>query len=136
MADVRVRFAAALRAQLAALALLVALAFGLRRVPTWRSVVPVGLLIGSLATLGVAALSVPVILLGFDGFFARFHELLFAGDSWRFADTDTLLRLYPRAFWQDTAQLTAAIVVAQAVAVCLLAAAWLHRVRRPPRGAA
>ena len=46
-------------------------------------------------TLGIAALAVPVILLGFDGFFLRFHEVFFSGDTWRFSDTDTLLRIYP-----------------------------------------
>ena len=73
----------------------------------------------------------PVILLGFDGFFLRFHEVFFSGDTWRFSDTDTLLRIYPETFWQDTAKLAAAIVVAQAV-VLGLAARVVGR-RYPPR---
>ena len=61
--------------------------------PCWRSrspgrrlrtVVPLGLLAGALATLAVALLAVPLILLGFDGFFVRFHEVFFSGDTWRF----------------------------------------------------
>ena len=71
----------------------------------------------------------PVILLGFDGFFLRFHEVFFSGDTWRFSDTDTLLRIYPEAFWQDTAKLAAAIVVAQAVVVGLAAGWWVRRIR-------
>ena len=71
----------------------------------------------------------PVILLGFDGFFLRFHEVFFSGDTWRFSDTDTLLRIYPETFWQDTAKLAAAIVVAQAVVVGLAAGWWVRRIR-------
>ena len=70
-----------------------------------------------------------MILLGFDGFFLRFHEVFFSGDTWRFSDTDTLLRIYPETFWQDTAKLAAAIVVAQAVVVGLAAGWWVRRIR-------
>ena len=57
-------------------------------------------------------LAVPVILLGFDGFFVRFHEVFFAGDTWRFNNADTLIRIYPEQFWQDVSRLAAAIAVA------------------------
>ena len=126
MRDVRSRLGAAYTAQLAALVVILALAIGLHRSPRWRSVVPWGLLLGSVLTLGIAALAVPVILLGFDGFFLRFHEVFFSGDTWRFSDTDTLLRIYPETFWQDTAKLAAAIVVAQAVVVGLAAWWWVR----------
>ena len=129
MRDVRSRLGAAYTAQLAALFVIIALAIGLHRSRRWRSVVPWGLLLGSVLTLGIAALAVPVILLGFDGFFLRFHEVFFSGDTWRFSDTDTLLRIYPEAFWQDTARLAAAIVVAQAVMVGLAAWWWARRAR-------
>lgn len=130
MADVRSRLGAAYRGQLVVLVILLVLAVAFLRSPRWRSVVPWGLLIGSLLTVGIAVLAVPVILLGFDGFFLRFHELFFSGETWRFSDTDTLLRIYPEAFWQDTATLAASMVVAQAVAVGLLAAWWIRRVGR------
>ena len=80
-------------------------------------------------TLAVAVLPVPVILLGFDGFLLRFHEVFFSGDSWRFSDTDTLLRIYPEVFWQDTAKLAAGMAVAQAVVVALASWWWLRRLR-------
>lgn len=130
MEDVRSVFGAALRAQLVALVVIAALALGL----AWtglRSAVPRGLELGALATLAVAALGVPFILLGFDRFFTRFHEMFFEGDSWRFSDTDTLIRLYPERFWQDVSQLAAAITVAQAVVLALAAWLWLRAVRRP-----
>jgi len=33
--------------------------------------------------------------------FTLFHELFFQGDSWLFAYSDTLIRLFPIQFWQD-----------------------------------
>ena len=91
---------------------------------------PGGLLGGALATLGIALLGVPVILLGFDGFFTRFHEIFFEGDSWRFSTTDTLLRIYPERFWEDVSQLAAAFTVSQALVLGALSWWWLRRARR------
>ena len=70
-------------------------------------------------------LAVPVIVLGFDSFFTRFHEMFFEGDSWRFADTDTLIRVYPEGFWVDVSRIAAALTVGQALVVaglCLVVA--------------
>jgi integral membrane protein (TIGR01906 family) len=133
MHDVRLRLEVAFRAQLAVLVVVLGLAVALYRSPRWRSVVPRGILVGSLTTLVIAALAVPAILLGFDGFLLRFHEIFFSGTSWRFSNTDTLLRIYPEVFWQDTAKLSAAIVVGQAVVVGLAAWWWLRRVGAAPR---
>ncbi len=130
MRDVRELLGIAFRAQLVVVAMLAALGFALRRSVRWRAVVPRGLLVGALATFAIALLAVPSILLGFDGFFLRFHEVFFSGDSWRFSNTDTLLRIYPETFWQDTAQFAAAMVVAQAAVVAVVATLWLRRLRR------
>ncbi len=135
MADVRSRLAVAFTAQLVVLGVLVALALGLVRSTRWRSVVPRGLLAGSLLTLAIVVLAVPVILLGFDRFFLRFHQLFFEGTSWQFSRTDTLLRIYPEAFWRATAQLVVALVVVQAIAVALAAEVWRRAVTRPRRRA-
>ncbi len=35
-------------------------------------------------------------------FFTDFHGLFFQGQSWLFPDSDTLIRLYPLKFWEDT----------------------------------
>lgn len=37
----------------------------------------------------------------FWDFFTWFHSLFFHGDSWLFAYSDTLIRLFPVRFWQD-----------------------------------
>ena len=128
MEDVRMLFGAALRAQLVIVLLLIVLALALAR-SRLREVVPRGLLAGALTTLAIAVLAVPFILLGFDRFFTRFHEMFFEGDSWRFSDTDTLIRLYPERLWEDVSQLAAAITVAQAVLLAGVAWWWLRRTR-------
>ncbi len=134
MQDVRHLLGGAFRLQLAIVAALLVAGVALSRSRRWRTVVPWGLLLGSLLTLGIAVLAVPFILLGFDGFLLRFHEVFFSGNSWRFSQTDTLLRLYPEVFWQDTATIAAVIVVAQAIVVGLAAGWWLRRLRRKSAG--
>ena len=129
MRDVRRLFGAALRLQLVVLGALAVLALALARTRL-RTVVPTGLLAGALATLGVAALAVPVIVLGFDGFFTRFHEVFFSGDSWRFSTADTLIRLYPERFWEDVSRLAAAIAVGQAIVLAPLAWWWRRAAQR------
>jgi integral membrane protein (TIGR01906 family) len=128
MRDVRRLFGIALRGQLIVLVAIAALALGLAWT-RFRAVVPLGLLAGGIATLAIAALAVPLILLGFDGFFVRFHEVFFSGDSWRFNNADTLIRIYPEQFWQDVSRLAAGIAVAQALVLVLLAW-WWHRAAR------
>lgn len=129
MKDVRRVFGLALRAQLVALLVLAGVALALSR-SRFRAVVPSGLLAGALATLGVAVLAVPVIVLGFDAFFTRFHELFFEGDSWRFSSRDTLIRVYPERLWIDVSRIAAALTVAQAVVVAGLSWWWLRAIRR------
>ena len=129
MRDVRTLFGALLRGTLIAMVAIAVLALALART-TFRTVVPGGLLAGALATVAVAVLAVPVILLGFDGFFTRFHEVFFEGDSWRFSSTDTLIRIYPERFWEDVSQLAAALTVLQALVLAPLAWWWRHSVRR------
>ncbi len=68
----------------------------------------------TLAAFGCLALFMAA---GFDSFFTAFHGVFFDGDSWRFSAGDTLLRLYPDAFWTVAAGLAAGIVLAQAGAV-------------------
>lgn len=134
MTDVRRLLGAALRLQLIVVGVLLALWIGLRRSPRWRTVVPRGLQVGAFLTFAIALLAVPVILLGFDDFFVQFHSVFFSGDTWRFSTRDTLLRLYPEAFWEDVSRLAAGIVVLQAVVLAVAATWWLRRLR-PDRGA-
>ena len=54
------------------------------------------LTVGLVAAIGILA--------GIDfwRFFTAFHGLFFEGDSWLFLYSDTLIRLFPVRFWQDT----------------------------------
>jgi integral membrane protein (TIGR01906 family) len=129
MRDVRRVFGLALRAQLVTLLVLAGAAVALLR-SRIRTLVPRGLLVGALATLGVAVLAVPVIVLGFDAFFTGFHEMFFEGDSWRFSDSDTLIRVYPEQLWIDVSRIAAALAVVQAVVLAGLSWWWLRTARR------
>jgi integral membrane protein (TIGR01906 family) len=128
MADVRRVFGRALRLQLVAVAALALAALALSRTRL-RHAVPLGLMLGALLTLAVAVLAIPVILLGFEGFFARFHEVFFDPGTWRFPSSDTLIRLYPERFWEDVSQLVAGLTVLQALVLAPLAAWWWRRAR-------
>ena len=129
MADVRALFVPIQRGSLVVMLAVAILALALARTRL-RAVVPRGLLAGALVTLAVAILLVPVILLGFDGFFTRFHEMFFEGDTWLFSSTDTLIRIYPERFWEDVSVLAAVITVGQALVLVPLAWWWLRSVRR------
>jgi len=61
-------------------------------------------LVGLIAALGIG-LSPEI----FWSFFAGFHRLFFEGNSWLFAYSDTLIRLFPIRFWQDAFLLAALI---------------------------
>jgi integral membrane protein (TIGR01906 family) len=129
MRDVRTLFGQALRLQLIAVIAIAALGFAL----AWtrlRTAVPAGLLAGALGTIALAVLLVPVILFGFDGFFTRFHEMFFSGDSWQFSAADTLIRIYPERFWVDVSRFTAAMAVGQALLLAPLSWLWLRTARR------
>jgi integral membrane protein (TIGR01906 family) len=128
MEDVRSVFGVLLRGELAVLVVLALLALGLARTRL-RAVVPAGLLAGALVTLAIAVLAVPLILIGFDAFFTGFHEVFFEGDTWRFSNTDTLIRLYPERLWEDVSKIAAATTVLQALVLAPVAWWWLRRVR-------
>ena len=91
-----------------ALALLVGLGLWARRVGRC-SAYRQGLRLGGWLTLGIAGVAGAIGALGASGsedlfwrFFSAFHGIFFAGDSWLFAYSDTLIRLYPLRFWQDS----------------------------------
>lgn len=94
-----------------------------------------GLSRGGWVTIGLAALIGSIVLVGmlmdpnvFWDFFAWFHSLFFTGNSWIFEYSDTLIRLFPIRFWQDTFLAAAGIVLAGGLGL-----AWGLRVRSPQR---
>jgi integral membrane protein (TIGR01906 family) len=109
-------------AGLAILALLAILAWRTRWLPAYGR----ALVRGAWLTIGIAILLGPIVGVGismspdlFWVFFAWFHSLFFQGDSWLFADSDTLIRLFPIRFWQDTFLAAALFILAGGLALAL-----------------
>jgi integral membrane protein (TIGR01906 family) len=57
---------------------------------------------------------------GFEGFFTAFHGIFFESDTWLFAYSDTLIRLFPLQLWSDAGLLIAATVGCIAFVLALL----------------
>lgn len=60
--------------------------------------------------------------LGWEAFFAGFHQIFFADGTWTFSTTDTLIRLYPGQFWIDAASWIAGITLVTMVVIMILTA--------------
>jgi integral membrane protein (TIGR01906 family) len=103
----------------AGLALFLALGLARRTRPLLRQ----GLRLGAAVTLGLAAFVGIVMLLNPVWFLTGFHTIFFEGSSWRFADEDTLRRLFPDRFWSDVAVIVGVAATLQA-ALLLVAASW------------
>jgi integral membrane protein (TIGR01906 family) len=57
--------------------------------------------LGGKITTGLLILLLIFTLVSFQNLFTNFHLIFFEGDSWLFAYSDTLIRLYPIIFWRD-----------------------------------
>jgi integral membrane protein (TIGR01906 family) len=117
MADVKRVTKGALNAFYLALAGLALLGLWARRPQQFQAFVQ-GLRQGGQIMVWLAGVVAVVVLLGmfifpglFWAFFTGFHALFFTGDSWLFEYSDTLIRLFPLRFWQDTFLFAAAIAV-------------------------
>jgi integral membrane protein (TIGR01906 family) len=78
--------------------------------------------LGGWIAIGLILLVFIFTLTSFDTLFTDFHHLFFTGDSWLFLYSDTLIRLFPIAFWQD-----AFIIVGIVAAIFSVAAGILGR---------
>lgn len=92
----------------------------------WWSEYRLGLMRGGWLMVGLAVTVGLIVLVGiainpnvFWNFFAGFHSLFFEGDSWMFLYSDTLIRLFPIRFWQDTFLLAAVIALGGGIALGL-----------------
>ncbi|MBI1276975.1 MAG: TIGR01906 family membrane protein [Anaerolineaceae bacterium] len=88
-------FASALIGSLITL-LLVAYLWRSNRKALWSA-----LLNGSRLTIGIILAIVIIAVTSWDTFFTTFHQLFFAGGTWQFEYSDTLIRLFPEQFWFD-----------------------------------
>jgi hypothetical protein len=106
-------------------------------VPRTRRLARDGIATGAAWTLAIAVFVGAYVAVAPLSFLGGFHRFFFSGDSWRFADTETLRRLFPDAFWSDTALVIGALVAAQAAVLLAAALAWRKQaIRAAPRTAA
>jgi integral membrane protein (TIGR01906 family) len=77
---------------------------------------------------GALALTVGVVVLGavalvaFDQLFETFHEIFFPAGSYEFDPrTDRLVQLFPFRFWDETAMVVGAVIIALALAIAVVA---------------
>jgi integral membrane protein (TIGR01906 family) len=117
MDDVKIVTRGALNVFYGALAALALLGLWSRRPQQWQAYRQ-GLKRGGWIMVGLAGAVGVVVLVGmflipdlFWAFFSGFHALFFEGDSWLFLYSDTLIRLFPMRFWQDTFLFAAGIAV-------------------------
>lgn len=87
-----------------------------------------GLASGALATLSIIAAIVIAAVVAWDSFFTAFHEMFFESGTWRFAYSDTLIRLFPEQFWFDAALTIGVLTVTVAVVILVLIRRWGKRV--------
>jgi integral membrane protein (TIGR01906 family) len=92
----------------------------------WWQAYRFGLMRGGWLMIGLAVTVGLIVVVGiainpnvFWNFFAGFHSLFFEGDSWIFRYSDTLIRLFPIRFWQDTFLLAAVIALGGGIALAL-----------------
>ncbi len=79
------------------------------------------LLNGSRITIGLIAAIAIISVTSWDTFFTTFHGLFFAGGTWQFAYSDTLIRLFPEQFWFDAALIIGGATLLVAIVTMLLA---------------
>lgn len=89
-----------------------------------RQVLRKALITGSLLTWGLLAAIVIGALVSWDTFFTGFHTMFFEGGTWRFAYSDTLIRLFPEQFWFDAAITIGGITAAGAGLILGFAWHW------------
>jgi len=96
----------------------------LGRLTASRSQLRTGLLNGSILTLGMIVAIVVAAVVNWDFFFTGFHTLFFEGGTWRFAYSDTLIRLFPEQFWFDAALLIGGMTTLGALAILIAMWRW------------
>ena len=68
----------------------------------WHGPFLIGLQRGGIFVLGFIGLIIMSVLVAFRYIFVIFHEIFFKAGTWTFLYSDTLIRLFPERFWQDT----------------------------------
>jgi len=98
------------------------------RYPSYRFAIQRGLTYGGVLAISLIVTIATLAVTTWDFFFDTFHEIFFEEGTWRFAFSDTLIRLYPERFWFD-ASITIGILTIMG-AIIILAVMWQWSKRR------
>jgi integral membrane protein (TIGR01906 family) len=79
------------------------------------------LLGGAGLTVAILVAIVVYLLINFNTFFTQFHQVFFEGETWIFLWSDSLIRLFPIRFWQDTFIFVGGGAIVEAVAIAAIA---------------
>jgi integral membrane protein (TIGR01906 family) len=79
---------------------------------------------GGALTLAIIGTIVFSAMLAWDFFFTTFHQIFFESGTWRFAYSDTLIRLFPEPFWFDAALTIGVLTALGATALLVMAWRW------------
>ena len=82
---------------------------------------------GSKLTLALIVALAVLALTAWDGAFYRFHQIFFSEGTWRFAFSDTLIRLYPEQLFVDAALAIGCLSLLGAVLILILLSIWEKR---------
>ncbi len=131
MQDVKVVTRAAMHVHTGLALALLAAAIALGWSRSTRGDLRLALAGGGTLTIGLMITLVFAALLAWDIFFDGFHSILFEGNSWRFYNHDTLIRLYSEQFWFDTALVIGALTLSGAAGAIGTAHLWEKRSTPP-----
>ncbi len=101
MVDVKTVVSGAMRVLMISIGVLLVLALW-AWTGKWFTTYLKGLQWGGIVTLVFIGLIILFVLVAFQYLFVIFHELFFKAGTWTFLYSDTLIRLFPERFWQDT----------------------------------
>jgi integral membrane protein (TIGR01906 family) len=57
---------------------------------------------GGVLVLALIGIIILFVIIAFNYIFVLFHQIFFMSGTWSFLYSDTLIRLFPERFWQDT----------------------------------
>lgn len=123
MVDVKNLVQAMIRVWRLLLALLLALG-GWAWLGKWSGSYWRGISNGGWATIAAISLILISVVISFNSLFTNFHRIFFTGDSWMFAWSDTLIRLFPLRFWRDAFIMMGMFTISGAL-ICIFAGRWL-----------
>ena len=116
MIDVKNLAQASLRVWYGMLIIMIALGIWARRSGWWMGYLS-AYRRGGWITIGIVIALLIFLLISFDKLFIGFHRVFFEGETWMFAYSDTLIRLFPMRFWQDVFIAFGALMLAGGIAL-------------------